>query len=297
MSLSSNHLILIDGDSILSGLRYSGQILLYFIDINIYSCSDNPRLHRFSLLFQKGKRKKIKKILSNFFETTLSAGRRNVVSTDGWKRREEKRGENFCLPLDRGSNGPWKRHAATPFSTYRVLSSLTKCPVCRAAMVLDLLPLHRQIRTCHGFIRSLVNDGGNTGGGSRQRRTVGGQKPISHECYARPYTNLTCVCIYIYIYTLLAIFVKSRRDAKRISSRRGDAKLTRRRPGALACLLAGEYYLFIVSLRDRRWWWKQSEANASSWWLACGTKAFREIRRVYIESDIYFSSIFLFFLW
>ena len=100
-------------------------------------------------------------------------------------------------------------------------------------MVLDLLPLHRQIRTCHGFIRSLVNDGGNTGGGSRQRRTVGGQKPISHECYARPYTNLTCVCIYIYIYTLLAIFVKSRRDAKRISSRRGDAKLTRRRPGAL----------------------------------------------------------------
>lgn len=155
------------------------------------------------------KKKEIKKALSNFFETTSSG-----PFLLGWKRREEKRGENFCWPARSWLERSVK--AATPFSTYRVLSSLTKCPVCRAAMVLDLLPLHRQIRTCHGFIRSLVNDGGNTGGGSRQRRTVGDKSRFPTSAA----TQILRVCVYTYI--LLAIgahFVKSRCQTNLIAER------------------------------------------------------------------------------
>lgn len=78
-------------------------------------------------------------------------------------------------------------------------------------MVLDLLPLHRQIRTCHGFIRSLVNDGGNTGGGSRQRRTTGDKSRFPTSTITRPAQILrvyNCIYIYIYRWLLASIFVK-----------------------------------------------------------------------------------------
>lgn len=182
---------------------------------------------------RKKKKKEIKKALSNFFETTSSG-----PFLLGWKRREEKRGENFCWPARSWLERSVK--AATPFSTYRVLSSLTKCPVCRAAMVLDLLPLHRQIRTCHGFIRSLVNDGGNTGGGSRQRRTVGDKSRFPTS--AATQILRVCMCIHIVGYWCLFRKIEMPNESHR-GEARCDAKLTRRRLGALACLLAGEYYL------------------------------------------------------
>lgn len=158
---------------------------------------------------RKKKKKEIKKALSNFFETT-SFGPFLL----GWKRREEKRGENFCWPARSWLERSVK--AATPFSTYRVLSSLTKCPVCRAAMVLDLLPLHRQIRTCHGFIRSLVNDGGNTGGGSRQRRTVGDKSRFPTSVATQ--ILRVCMCVYILL-AIGAYFVKSRCQTNLIAER------------------------------------------------------------------------------
>lgn len=123
-------------------------------------------------------------------------------------------------------------------------------------MVLDLLPLHRQIRTCHGFIRSLVNDGGNTGGGSRQRRTTGDKSRFPTSTITRPAQILRVYnCIYIYIYISLAIgvYIRKNRDEMPNESHRGearcDAKLTRRRLGALACLLAGEYCRASFSCR------------------------------------------------
>lgn len=185
-------------------------IVIFHIDIySILIQRENTWSTIVNSFARKKKKKEIKKALSNFFETTSSG-----PFLLGWKRREEKRGENFCWPARSWLERSVK--AATPFSTYRVLSSLTKCPVCRAAMVLDLLPLHRQIRTCHGFIRSLVNDGGNTGGGSRQRRTVGDKSRFPTS--AATQILRVCMCVYILL-AIGAYFVKSRCQTNLIAER------------------------------------------------------------------------------
>lgn len=134
-------------------------------------------------------------------------------------------------------------------------------------MVLDLLPLHRQIRTCHGFIRSLVNDGGNTGGGSRQRRTVGDKSRFPTSAATQILRVYVCVCIHIVGYWCLFRKIEMPNESHR-GEARCDAKLTRRRLGALACLLAGEYYLLY---RIVAW----------SSMMETGRAAFRQIRRVY----------------
>lgn len=173
---------------------------LYFISIFIrYSFNAKIRGRQSSTRLQerKKKKKRNKESLIEFLRNDFCWNEFLL----GWKRREEKRGENFCWPARSWLERSVK--AATPFSTYRVLSSLTKCPVCRAAMVLDLLPLHRQIRTCHGFIRSLVNDGGNTGGGSRQRRTVGDKSRFPTS--AATQILRVCMCIHTYCWLLVPI--------------------------------------------------------------------------------------------
>lgn len=230
LCLPSNHLIPIDTIRCYLDYRYISYRYLFDTHSTRKYVVDNRQL-----VCKKEKKKEIKKALSNFFETTSSG-----PFLLGWKRREEKRGENFCWPARSWLERSVK--AATPFSTYRVLSSLTKCPVCRAAMVLDLLPLHRQIRTCHGFIRSLVNDGGNTGGGSRQRRTVGDKSRFPTSAATQILRVYVCVCIDIVGYWCLFRKIEMPNESHR-GEARCDAKLTRRRLGALACLLAGEYYL------------------------------------------------------
>lgn len=204
LCLPSNHLIPIDTIRCYLDYRYISYRYLFNTHSTRKYVVDNRQL-----VCKKEKKKEIKKALSNFFETTSSG-----PFLLGWKRREEKRGENFCWPARSWLERSVK--AATPFSTYRVLSSLTKCPVCRAAMVLDLLPLHRQIRTCHGFIRSLVNDGGNTGGGSRQRRTVGDKSRFPTS--AATQILRVCMCVYILL-AIGAYFVKSRCQTNLIAER------------------------------------------------------------------------------
>lgn len=65
--------------------------------------------------------------------------------------------------------------------------------------------------------------------------------------------SYVCITVYIYISLAIGVYIRKNRDEMPNESHRGearcDAKLTRRRLGALACLLAGEYCRASFSCR------------------------------------------------